>query len=502
MARNSNIIEEYLVGLGFHLDTIGFQQFSNMLRDAAHLTDQNYLAMAKSVVSFETKAVGAFLALGAGVVTFAEKTAMADQEYRLLAMRMFTGINTARELKIALDALGQPLENVIWDPELAARFAQLVKDQQTMTKELGPDFEAQMLKIRDVRFEFTRFGVELKYLTMLVVQDLAKAFGTDMDGLLQKMRNFNEYLIQNLPSIANWIATTLKPVLIDVKDIMGELWQFVKQLVLDFTNFVGLISGNSALVGKTADFQKFGEAIKETTQTLAHLVLGIMKVGTNIGLLFDAGQQALSGNYKAAIADLYKMSPIGGAAEQTPGNSPDTGLRPSTLGGTDKASIKRAIVMQATALGVPADLALAVAQAESSFRQFDASGNVLMSNKPGSHATGIFQLQPGTAAEMGVDPKDPGQNILGGVRYLKFLLRQYHGNIETALEHYYGSRNAAENKKYAKDIMAGLHIENLNITVEGHGDPRVVADAAKKGVGDAYRIQRNIAELGFPQWGY
>ena len=44
-------------------------------------------------------------------------------------------------------------------------------------------------------------------------------------------------------------------------------------------------------------------------------------------------------------------------------------------------------------------------------------------------AIGLMQLLPGTAAEMGVDPDDPEQNVLGGARYLAMLpqaVRQRH----------------------------------------------------------------------------
>lgn len=500
MARSSNILEEYLVGLGFNLDTVGYARFAGMLRDAEHLTDLTYAGMTKAVLQFEASAVAAFATLGAGILTFAEKTAMADQEYRLLALRMYTSLPVARELKIALDALGQPLENVIWDPELAARFGQLVRDQQAMTKELGPDFENQMLKIRDVRFEFTRLGVELKYLSMLVVEDLAKAFGMTMGELLGKMKEFNAYIIQHMPEIANWIATTLKPVLLDVKDIMAELWDLVKVVTASFTNFIGIVTGNKALEGQEADMRKFAEAVKITVERMAHLVGGILKVGTNIALLFHAGEQAATGNFKGAVSDIYKMKPFGLA---------DFGLvdaAPRTAPAAEK-SIHDQIAEQAAAHGVPADLALAVAQVESGMRQFDSSGNLVRSNKPGSHAMGIFQLQPGTAADMGVDPKDTTGNIIGGISYLKKMLDLSKGNVESALEHYYGSADPAANRAYAEKVMrvdASLTVQNLNVTIQGHGDPATVKSAVQSGISEAdrQRVQRVIAEFNSPAWGY
>ena len=52
-------------------------------------------------------------------------------------------------------------------------------------------------------------------------------------------------------------------------------------------------------------------------------------------------------------------------------------------------------------------------------------------------ALGLMQLMPGTAAELGVtDPFDPGQNIDGGVRYLRTLLERFRGDLDKTLAAY------------------------------------------------------------------
>ena len=117
--EDMDYLEEYLVRLGFNVDTSAFAQFSNALRDASSIVDSQYGKMVGKVWQFQGVATGAFFAAGAAAIDIADKVATADQEYRLLALHMYTSLPVARELKIALDALGQPLENIMWDPELA-----------------------------------------------------------------------------------------------------------------------------------------------------------------------------------------------------------------------------------------------------------------------------------------------------------------------------------------------------------------------------------------------
>ncbi|MCT2401615.1 lytic transglycosylase domain-containing protein [Novosphingobium mangrovi (ex Huang et al. 2023)] len=81
-------------------------------------------------------------------------------------------------------------------------------------------------------------------------------------------------------------------------------------------------------------------------------------------------------------------------------------------------------------------------------------------------ARGLAQLMPGTAAEMGVDSRDPMANLEGGARYLRMQLDAFGGDVEKALAAYNagparvekagGIPNIRETKEYVAAIMARL----------------------------------------------
>ncbi|GMN02949.1 lytic transglycosylase domain-containing protein [Erythrobacter sp. MTPC3] len=81
-------------------------------------------------------------------------------------------------------------------------------------------------------------------------------------------------------------------------------------------------------------------------------------------------------------------------------------------------------------------------------------------------ARGLAQLMPGTAAELGVDPDDPLQNLEGGARYLREQLDRFDGDLEKALAAYNagpgrviragGIPNIYETKQYVAAIMGRL----------------------------------------------
>lgn len=96
------------------------------------------------------------------------------------------------------------------------------------------------------------------------------------------------------------------------------------------------------------------------------------------------------------------------------------------------AQIESLISQYAGAAGVPPEVAIAVARIESGANQYNSNGSLVTGS---SGEIGIFQLMPATAARLGVDPADVGQNIQGGVAYLQQLYAQF-GNWNAAVAAY------------------------------------------------------------------
>jgi N12 class adenine-specific DNA methylase/predicted kinase/GGDEF domain-containing protein len=89
-----------------------------------------------------------------------------------------------------------------------------------------------------------------------------------------------------------------------------------------------------------------------------------------------------------------------------------------------------------------------------------------------SSAYGPMQLLKGTAAELGVDRKDPRQNILGGAKYLRQLIDEF-GNERTALAAYF--KGPGRLRKEGAEIM-----DKVGGTTAPHYADTILAKKAKR----------------------
>ncbi|MGF1648185.1 MAG: transglycosylase SLT domain-containing protein [Kineosporiaceae bacterium] len=106
--------------------------------------------------------------------------------------------------------------------------------------------------------------------------------------------------------------------------------------------------------------------------------------------------------------------------------------------------------------GLPSGVLAAVARAESGFDPDAVSG---------AGAVGLMQLMPGTAAELGVDPRDPVAAVDGAARYLRSQLDSF-GDLRVALAAYNAGPGAVrrhggvppfdETRTYVARVLAAM----------------------------------------------
>jgi soluble lytic murein transglycosylase-like protein len=143
----------------------------------------------------------------------------------------------------------------------------------------------------------------------------------------------------------------------------------------------------------------------------------------------------------------YTYTPPAGALVELTSKSLNPSLGNFTTG---NASVDTFIVESAKRNSVDPLLIYSIMHQESSFKQR------AMSHKG---ARGLMQLMPGTAARFGVSNIwDPKQNIEGGVRYMRFLLDLFGGDIKLALAGYNAGEGAV--------IKYGYEVPPYNETQE------------------------------------
>lgn len=425
-----NILESYLVELGFDVKNSEFDHLKKVMADAEATITAHTAGIGKRILEAQFSIVGAFTAVSSAIIGVVDKAAMADQQYRLLGLRWLTSADQARKLSLITDALGASLDEIVWDPELMARAQLMGQHIDKMSAALGPDFENRMRGIRDIQTEFSEFyNVALKFLGMQFAGDLfARLTGsTDIAGVVQEKLQWFE---DHIPEISKRLTDYAVPALQETWKIGLEVGGILKEAAVAFANMVGILSGDTSIEGAAFSFEKVAGAIEhviqgmekfldyvlEAEKTAAHFVASLTGVGAAskpkpLSVPFGAQQRA------AGI--------LAAGVEESPATVPD-----------HFDAVQRAIVDAARRHNVPPDLALAVAEEESRHKMVPSQWTDKGGEPRTGPAFGYFQLEPSTAKTLGVDAHTPEGNIEGGVQLLRKLLDEYHGDVKSALGAY------------------------------------------------------------------
>ncbi len=184
----------------------------------------------------------------------------------------------------------------------------------------------------------------------------------------------------------------------------------------------------------------------------SNVIADVYKYTDNQGRVFYTDEPRNS-----AYKRIIKSKPIQFALLK---NSLTDPLKFNNFTGTNKKRFTDLIEQAAYKHQVDAKLVHAVIQTESAYNS---------SAQSPKGAVGLMQLMPDTAKRFGViDRNDPDQNIDGGTRYLKHLIKLFNPNLDLALAAYNAGENAVirnnnaippypETQNYVKQVLALYH---------------------------------------------
>lgn len=436
---NTNVIKSYLVELSFAVDNPAQRKFDEVLRLATQGVSKFAGTMATDMAVAGAGVVSALTAIATGAAALAVNTANSDLQMQLMARRMFMSLPAFREMRLALDALGVSAQDVIWGPpELRERYKMLVEDSRRIMTGMGmADFERQMRMIRDVEFQFTRMRQEAQLFVMALVKSLSKALTGDEFGILGKLKEWNEWLIKNIPDLADKFSSYLAPILKDVYGIWRDTVDILKTVSPSFKSVGAAIMDITHSIKTMFDWlDKLAHWLAEHREVL--VVLGALRggmggaaLGTAFGpwgTIIGGAGGAIAGGYATSEALKYFGSGTSSAA----------------AGGGASPDVKAAIIAAAQRYGVDPALALAIAQKESGMNPNAPRGS--------SGEYGMMQVMPGTFARYGSgDPNDFMNNLNASMAYLSDLSGRFGGNEYAMARAYNGMGPAAE--AYAQDVM-------------------------------------------------
>jgi hypothetical protein len=512
----SNVIEEYLVRLGASYDAPSFQKFEQVLRDVAAKVDSRALEMAASLLKWQVAATTAFVAIAASAVEMAGSVAAADQEYRLFGLTMYMNADAAKKLKITMDALGQPLGMIAWDKELSDRADRLEKLQDTMEGGLNAaNFEENMIKARELRFQVTQMEVSLQYLKQSVMNGLLNAFGPQIDLWIDKLQRFNDWFADHLPEITEKINKHLVPILKAVWRVLKDTGELLGNLAVDFADVIDAFSGDE--VDKSLPkWERFAVAIEHCANAVAWLLEKLIAIekflSPNAATITGTLTGAKLGSFFGPEGTL-----IGAGVGAVAGGGLDLwrGHRKATYeGGAEPTGDAQATAQQAAALaqrvsaktGIAPDLLWSQwAHETGGFKHLGGTNNLAGVNIPGGHGKDYRNfssldefgdyyanmMRPGgrySGIEQATSPEDfAGRLKQGG--YYADTQSNYTAGVERWDKQY--------QKSYGDDSQA-VTIGSVNVHInQPNASPQEVQARVSAGVLDGLRTatQRNLLEF-------
>jgi hypothetical protein len=300
---NYKTIRNYLVGLGFAVEHVAERKFQDALKRTGVAVEKFAKASAEGFTIVGGAFVAATAAVAGATVGLMRSTAQQDLGFQVFARRMMMGTDAAKKMKIATDALGYSLEEIIWGPpELAERYQQLIKDQTRMMELLGGDRgEKAFRNIRDIEFQFTRMGPALQYFGMRLTEDILNKLSGSPMALKERLQGFVDWF--ESPSgfvrISDKTSSVIAPAFLKLGAAVGSAFHWITGSTLTDTfnpanpralDTLARNPGNSPFLGDVSGaFDTWPKLKAVKPSTLGGIWDSNKSVGQNLQDLFHFG---------------------------------------------------------------------------------------------------------------------------------------------------------------------------------------------------------------------
>lgn len=218
-----------------------------------------------SVSSVATFAVVAGVILGAialiaallvslkKLTSYLNKLAKNDIEYEKLSRTLWTSKEVAKEVSQALDILGASMEDLWLSPTLLKQFNQLRQDASQLR--IPPEFQENLKLVQDIGLEFNRLKQLISMLLEWIGHYILEYLQGPLTDVKEGMTSFNDWLIQNIPKIAEAIGTTIG-VFLKFLIILGKVLAFLWKLGSPIVAIVNWIKKINQSIDKLSDGTK------------------------------------------------------------------------------------------------------------------------------------------------------------------------------------------------------------------------------------------------------
>ena len=218
------MIKEYLVGLGVKIDKPGFAEFDSTVNKTTNTISKATGGWGKDFITASgliATAIAGVTSAAAGLMTSVAKQDLAMDKY---ARNMMISKSAAVEMKQAIDALGESVQDIQLNPELFIRYKALISDGRNM--KIGGDYSQTMKDFRGLIFEFTRLKQEAGYALQWVGYYLMKHLSKPLAEGKEKFKNINDSIIKNMSVWTEKIARTM----VYIINIGRSFWSFIKAI--------------------------------------------------------------------------------------------------------------------------------------------------------------------------------------------------------------------------------------------------------------------------------